>query len=371
LNVLVTGAAGFLGRHVVAALLARGHRVRVLVRPATSIDGLSWADRVEVFRADLRSPRPLEGALEEIDVLVHLAARVGGSDAAQMADTVVGTERLLEAMARSATRRLVLASSFSVYDWGAVRGGVLTEESPLAAADLYRRDGYTIAKTWQERVARRMSRDHGWDLTVLRPGFIWGKDHADFAGLGQKVGRWYVVIAPAACAPLTHVENCADAFAEAVEDPRAAGETFNVVDNHGLSSWRYLGEYRRRTGARLIRIPVPYAAWLTGALMASAVSRRLFGEKAKLPGLFVPCRFRARFRPLRFDTRKIHDILGWSPPLDLESCLRRTYERTPPDPPFVRGGHEQAGPPQFSPPYEGGVGGGPLGESFARGQANC
>lgn len=326
MNVLVTGAAGFLGRHVVAALLGRGHRVRILVRPATAIDELPWADRVEVFRADLRSPRPPGPAFEGIDVLVHLAARVGGSDAAQMADTVVGTERLLEAMARSTTRRLVMASSFSVYDWGAIRGGVLTEESPLAAADLYRRDGYTVAKTWQERVARRLSEAHGWDLTVLRPGFIWGEDHADFAGLGQKVGRFYVVIAPAARPPLTHVENCADAFAEAVENPRAAGETFNVVDDHGISSWRYLGEYRRRTGARLIRMPVPYAAWLAGALLASAASRRVFGEKAKLPGLFVPCRFRARFRPLRFGTNKIRDILGWSPPLDLDRCLRRTYE---------------------------------------------
>jgi 2-alkyl-3-oxoalkanoate reductase len=326
LNVLVTGATGFLGRHVVAALLARGHRVRVLVRPATSIDSQPWAGSVDVFRADLRAPRPLDAAFEGIDVLVHLAARVGGGDAAQMADTVAGTERLLDTMARSTTRRLVLASSFSVYDWGAVRGGVLTEESPLAAADLYRRDGYTIAKTWQERVARRMSQEHGWDLSVLRPGFLWGEDHADFAGLGQKVGRWYAVIAPAARPPLTHVENCADAFAEAVENPRAAGETFNVVDNHGLSSWRYLGEYRRRTGERLRRIPVPYAVWLTGALLASVVSRRVFGEKAKLPGLFIPCRFRARFRPLRFDTRKIRDVLGWSPPLDLDRCLRRTYE---------------------------------------------
>jgi hypothetical protein len=56
------------------------------------------------------------------------------------------------------------------------------------------------------------------------------------------------------------------------------------------------------------------------------VSRRLFGEKAKLPGLFIPCRFRARFRPLRFGTPKIRDVLGWAPPLDLDRCLRRTYE---------------------------------------------
>jgi hypothetical protein len=99
-----------------------------------------------------------------------------------------------------------------------------------------------------------------------------------------------------------------------------------VVVDHGISSWRYLGEYRRRTGQRLHRIPVPYAAWLGGALLMSGVSRRVFGPKAKLPGLFVPCRFRARFRPLRFGTRKIRDVLGWSPPLALDRCLQKTYE---------------------------------------------
>ena len=188
MKVLVTGAGGFLGRHVVAALLRRGCQVRVLIRPTTRIDGLTWADQVDVFRGDLRSSASLVPAFDDMDILVHLAARVGGSDSAQMADTVVGTERLLENMARSATRRLVLASSFSVYGWSDVQG-TLTEESPLEA-DLYRRDGYAIAKTWQERVVRRMSHEHDWDLTVLRPGFIWGRDHEYLAGLDrQKLGR--------------------------------------------------------------------------------------------------------------------------------------------------------------------------------------
>src|SRR5262249_21360703 len=114
LNVLVTGAGGFLGRHVVAALLDRGHRIRGLIRPAARVAHIDWAGRVDVYRADLRAPGTLEAAFDGVDVLVHLAARVGGSDAAQMADTVVGTERLLEAMAGSATRKLVLASTFSV-----------------------------------------------------------------------------------------------------------------------------------------------------------------------------------------------------------------------------------------------------------------
>lgn len=148
MKVLVTGAGGFLGNHVVAALLRRGIQVRVLIRPATQIGGFDWANRVDVFRRDLRSSASLTSAFDDIDALIHLAARVGGTESVQMADTVVGTERLLESMARSTTRRLVLASSFSVYGWSGVHG-TLTEESPLEA-HLYKRDGYAIAKTWQE-----------------------------------------------------------------------------------------------------------------------------------------------------------------------------------------------------------------------------
>lgn len=327
MRVLVTGAKGFLGRAVVAALLHRGHQVRALVRPEACLDGFPWIDDVEVVRADLRAPGSLAPAFDGVDVLVHLAARVGGSDAAQMADTVVGTERLLDAMTTSATRRLVLASSFSVYDWSAIRG-TLTEESPLES-DLYRRDGYAIAKTWQERVIRRMSEEHNWDLTVLRPGFIWGRDHGYLGGLGQKIGRWHLVFGPSTRLPLTHVDNCADCFAVAVENRRAIGETFNVVDGHEISTWRYLGEYIRRSGGSEHRLPIPYAVALSGALMADWINRRLFHDKAKLPGLLIPCRFRARFKPLQFSNRKAKEVLGWRPPLDFAECLRRTYDVDP------------------------------------------
>ena len=327
MRVLVTGAGGFLGCHVVAALFGRGHAVRALIRPSSRIDNLDWADRVNVVRADLRAPGPLATAFEGVDVLVHLAARVGGNESAQMADTVVGTERLLAAMAQSSTRRLVLASSFSVYGWGSVRG-TLTEESPLES-ELYQRDGYAIAKTWQERVTRRMSQEHQWDLTVLRPGFIWGPDHEYLGGLGQKLGRWHLVFGPLTRLPLTHVQNCADCFAEATENPRAVGETFNVVDGHEVSTWQYLGESIRRTGTRERRVPVPYLAALSGSLLAGWVNRRFFQGRLKLPGLLIPCRFRARFKPVRFSTRRLQEVLGWHPPLDFAECLRRTYTDEP------------------------------------------
>src|SRR3984893_6851371 len=121
MKALVTGANGFLGRHVVAALLARGVEVRAMVRPATRLEALGWPSSVEIFRADLRSSRELSTAFDGVDVLIHLAAVVSGGEDAQFAGTVVGTERLLDAMASTTCRRLVLCSSFSVYDYSSTK----------------------------------------------------------------------------------------------------------------------------------------------------------------------------------------------------------------------------------------------------------
>lgn len=326
MNVLVTGANGLLGRAIVTLLMRRGHSVRALIRPATSIDGLGWDASVDVVRADLRVGRDLEAAFDNIDLLIHLAAAVRGSEDVQFASTVVGTERLLAAMRRSETRDLILASSLSVYDWNAV-GPELTEHSPLET-DMYRRDGYAIAKIWQERLVREVSRKSGWRLTVFRPGFIWGRGNTSIAGTGQGVGAIYAVLAPMGRPLLTHVDNCADAFVTAAEyRDKAGGQTFNVVDGHTVTNWSYV----RRSGSHQRRVPIPY--WVGYGLVRAvhSISECSFGGKGKLPNLLIPVRFEARFRPVRCDHRQLRDILGWSPPLNFEDCLRLSAANAQPD----------------------------------------
>jgi UDP-glucose 4-epimerase len=322
---LVTGANGFLGRHVVAALLRRGHKVRALVRPAAELKSLGWTGAIEVVRADLRATRDLAPAFDGIDVLIHLAAAVTGGEEAQLAAAVVGTERLLEAMSRSSTRRLVLASSFSVYDWSRLRG-TLTEAATLEPSpDLYERDGYAIAKVWQERIARRISAELRWDLVVLRPGFLWGRGKEYLACLGQRVGPLHLVFGPFARIPLTHVENCAELFAAAAGDPRAAGQTINVVDGDDVSVWRYMGDHLRHSRTRGVRVPVPYALARACVALVHRASGGIFRGKGRLPSVLIPCRFEARFKPLRYSNRKARELLGWRPRFSYRECLDRTY----------------------------------------------
>ena len=324
MKALVTGSSGFLGKAVVKALIDRGHDVHALVRPATDTTRLPWADRVSIHRADLRRPGDMSEALQGVDVVIHLAAAVGGSDELQMQSGVVGSENLFGEMARCHVKRLVLASSFSVYDW-ASPSGKLDEDCAMEAERLYERDGYAVAKVWQERVTRRFTDEHGWSTTILRPGFIWGKGNEWCAGAGIQGGRLFIVNGPLGRLPLTHVDNCADCFVTAAESQAAVGQTFNVVDDPGPRAWTFVGDYIKRSGTSATRLAVPYVAGMIGAKLAAAVFSRGLGPHWKLPGLFVPIKYCARFRSLYFDNSKVCERLNWSPPYSYRQCLDRTF----------------------------------------------
>jgi UDP-glucose 4-epimerase len=202
----------------------------------------------------------------------------------------------------------------------------MDEETPLSS-DIYEMGAYTVAKVWQERVVARMAQSHGWDLTLMRPGFIWGPEHAEIAGMGRHIGRVYLMFGPLTRLPLSHVVNCADCIVTATESPAAVGENFNVTDNDDIRVWRYVREFARQTGQPGIPIPVPYRMGLGVAQLASWASRLMFGKKGKLPSLLVPRRFEAQFKPLRFSNRKLVERLAWRPPLSFKECLRDTFGR--------------------------------------------
>lgn len=130
--VLITGGAGFIGSHVADALLARGYRVRVLDSLDAQVHGEQahgqrpayLASEVDLVRGDVRDPDAVNRALEGVDRVFHLAAAVGVGQS--MYEIVrytdvnnLGTAVLLEALLRKPVRRLVVASSMSIYGEGA------------------------------------------------------------------------------------------------------------------------------------------------------------------------------------------------------------------------------------------------------------
>lgn len=129
-NVLVTGGCGFIGRHVAAELIAVGHGVRLYDAMIEQVHGHAEADaaadippEAAVIRGDMRDAPRLREALTDCDAVIHLAAEVGvGQSMYEIARYVgandLGTAVLLEAIAAQPVRRLVVASSMSIYGEG-------------------------------------------------------------------------------------------------------------------------------------------------------------------------------------------------------------------------------------------------------------
>lgn len=170
-SVLVTGAAGFIGRHLVEGLRRGGARVRGLSGPPGH--GLGpLPEGVAEMEADLAHPGAAEAALGDARMLVHAAGPA--SVAASFADPaafarvhVEGTARLLDACRRAGVRRVVLISSAEVY--GRPRRNPVPETHPLRA-----RSPYGAAKAGAEQMARAFAEAYGLQVVILRPFSVYG-----------------------------------------------------------------------------------------------------------------------------------------------------------------------------------------------------
>jgi len=325
MKLLVTGATGFLGRYVVSSALRTGHEVRAQVRPSSTTPILSWWDhpKCEAVYGDLRSRSGLTEMTDGIDAILHLAAVKAGSFYEQFGGTVVATENLLLAMAETNVRRLVLVSTFSVYEYLHRRSwSVLDENSPMDS-DPKQRDEYAQTKLIQERLVREHAERDGWSLTVVRPGVVYGPENLWTARLGFKGDRLWVRTGAWARLPLTYVENCADAIVAAVNES-AAGRTINVVDDEHPSQRSYMKRLAATQSSRPRIIPINWTLMRTMARLGVWTNRLLFGGHAKVPSILRPAALHARCKPLRYRNDRAKELLNWSPRFGVDEAIQRS-----------------------------------------------
>lgn len=212
MHILLTGAAGFIGQHVLARLLDGGHEVRALdsLRPDVHRSGTTWTTPrgIEALVGDMRDPAFVAKAVNGVDAVIHLAAKVGlGVDIGDMPDYAssndVGTAELLAAMGRAGVSRLTLASSMVVYgegfgrcpEHGSVRPGPRFESAlvagdfeppcPICARPLAvglveeetsfdPRNAYATSKAAQEFYAANWARATGGSAAIMRYHNVYG-----------------------------------------------------------------------------------------------------------------------------------------------------------------------------------------------------
>jgi nucleoside-diphosphate-sugar epimerase len=243
--VLVTGGAGFIGSHLVRALLARGDRVRVLDNFSTGKDeNLSGlAGPLEILRGDLRDPACVRQAVQEIDTIFHQAAFVSVPKSMQEPQTcfeinVQGTLNLLEGARKANTKQVVLASSAAVY--GESQRLPLVEQT-----DLQTLSPYAASKQVTEIYAGVYARAYGLPVISLRYFNVYGprqSPDSDYAAaIPIFIRRMLDGEAPTVYGDgyqrrdFVYVKDVVRANLLAAEAPEAAGQAFNVCSGKETS----------------------------------------------------------------------------------------------------------------------------------------
>ena len=325
--IAVTGASGFLGRHVVEQSVADGHRVRALDLPTSDIERCSWSKHpsVTVIQTELDRHPSWFDSLRGADAVIHLAATMSGNMRDQELNTIQPTVHLLDALRSTGVPKLVLVSSFAVYDFLSLRNhDLLDEEAPIEALP-ERREPYCRAKIDQERLVKDATQRHGLQATVVRPGMVYGPDHCWSGRLGIQLSpRLWMAIGSSAIVPITYVANCAAAIVRCAESEETIGEVVNVVDDVLPSQRDLVRLLRDRVRPRPYVIPVPLWAMFALARAATAMTR-LTGGRPSLPQVLRLPGLHARTRPLRFDNAKLKSLTGWSPEHSLVDVIDECF----------------------------------------------
>ena len=311
LTIVVTGAAGFIGREVVAIARARGHCVRAVVRRASSVCD-DWDDGVTPVIADLLNKDDLVSTLEAADVVIHLAATISGDAEKQRRDTVDATRTLCEAIvAQSVVPRLVLISSISVYAHDAVaENGIIDETAPLETWP-ETRDIYCQNKLNQEQIALSFHVQHAMPLTVLRPGAVFGNANNWNAHIGVPVGTVLVQFTRKGQLPVIYVRHCAMAILKACEiEPTAP---INLIDSDPPTRARFL----QAIGWQKPTVVFPWR-------LLSFIGKLL--PLSSKPGLLHPAILQARMMPVRYATTAYESLMQDEPVLSFEEAARTSGE---------------------------------------------
>ena len=309
-NILVTGATGFVGQALVGHLLECGsYKVTAALRSAGGFDRCG-----AYVVGDFTEAVDWAAALNNQQVVIHAASRAHIMKDA-VADplteyrrvNVDGTLNLARQAATAGVKRFIFISSIKVNGEQTAVGKPFTPED-LPAPE----DAYGISKMEAEQGLQGLAAGTGMEVVIIRPPLVYGPGvKGNFASMIKLVGNGLPLPLGAVRnqRSLVALDNLIDLIITCIDHPAAANQVFLAGDGEDLSSTQLLRAVGKAMGKPARLIPVPPGLLMLGAsiLGKRAVAQRLLGS-------------------LQVDISKARELLDWQPPISVEEGLRRCFD---------------------------------------------
>lgn len=310
MNILVTGASGFIGSATIRFLKNQGMSVCPVFRSASAAQRASLDYGNAAIVSSLTTNSDWSVFLKGVQAVVHCAGiahvpkeAVPDSMIEYKEVNVNGTVNLARQAASTGVRRFVFISSIGV-------NGSQTFGKPFTAGDTPNpQEAYSQSKWDAEQALQCVAVETGLELVIIRPPLVYGYGAPGSFGRlisAVKLGKWLPLGSVHNRRTFVAVDNLVSFISTCVEHPRAAGEVFLVGDAEDISTTELLRRIGIAMGTPVKLFPLPVSLMLAGAALfgKSGVVKKVCGD-------------------LQVDIAKNREVLGWHPPVSLDEGLRR------------------------------------------------
>jgi len=280
MKILVTGASGFIGSHLVEKLVKDGHKVKVLIKNVASDDldkrkdSLELLNKlgIEIFEGDLLEKSSLKKAVQGVEVVFHLAAiarpmNIPRGDYFLVNET--GTENLLEECIGKKIKKIIIMSSVSAV-------GPTRDQKPVnEKTDCKPVDIYGFSKLAQEKIAGRYTQEYNLPIIILRPTMVFGPRDFEMLKLFKAVNkRFFPIYGKDKCMEFLYVENLVEACILAMEKGKI-GEKYHISNSEHYSINEIISSIAKAENKKMLPIKLPYFVFVFGGYTMELIAKIL------------------------------------------------------------------------------------------------